>query len=93
MLLAIARPFPKAYAHLLRVGTQLTLRAAIRAVIRLQRAERVALRNSAFQRDLCQQTISHRALKAAWLARMAMGAQTRCSQPAHPNEHAHPVLT
>ena len=54
-LMATARSFPKAHAHLKRVEIKITLRAAIRAVIRILRAEKLELRISTFKRKLWRQ--------------------------------------
>ena len=54
-LMATARSFPKAHAHLKRVEIKITLRAAIRAVIRIMRAEKLELRISTFKRKLWRQ--------------------------------------
>ena len=58
-LMSIARAFPRAQAHLQRVSIKLTLRAAIRSVVRRIRADRIEERNTAWRRNQLKKQPTH----------------------------------
>ena len=74
-LMVTARPFPKAHAHLLRMGVKLTLRAAIRAVIRELRAEKLNIRNRTFDAKLWRSNTSSNMLASAKFAQALAGSR------------------